>query len=114
MNTKQKRLIERLRLEVVCPAKARIKRGKNEVTLMSCNYRFLGRDEISLRHWHKLFRKAGLNLEIELSKLVKSEIGSGFDIKKESYSGYLGVTSDTWIEIVKIRQSRKDRKVSDN
>ncbi|TSC67478.1 MAG: hypothetical protein CEO19_202 [Parcubacteria group bacterium Gr01-1014_73] len=67
---------------------------------MSCNYRFLGRDEVPLWRWYELFHKADLNLEIELRKLIKSEIGSDFDIKEESESGYLGVTSDTWIEVV--------------
>lgn len=103
---KKKDCIEALRLEVICPAKARARQEKSDIIeLVSSNYRFLGTNEKSLSDWHGVFRRSGLNFEAELQKLVKLEFGKNFEIRKREYSGYLGVTSDTWFEA-----ARRDEK----
>ncbi len=109
MNTKQKLLIERLRLEVVCPTKARILCGKSGIRIMRSNYRFLSRDEVPLWKWHDMFAEVGLNLRLVLRKLIKEETGNNFDIRDGTYSGYLGVTSDDWIEVVKTESKKTDK-----
>ena len=94
--------IESLRFQVVCPAKTKVLfEGEERVTLVSSNYRFRGRDEKSIWDWYQIFKEADLDFKIELMKLVKQELGENFYIRKRNYSGYLGVTSDTWFEVVK-------------
>ncbi len=100
MNEKQKQLLEALKLMVVCPAKGRVIMEEKPGKLVSSNYHFLGRNELSLWKWLNLFKYVELNLETELRKLVKQELGVGFEITKKEFSGYLGVTSDTWYELV--------------
>lgn len=112
MNTTQRQLIERLRLEVICPTKARVLLGKNDVRIMRSNHRFLKRDEVPLWKWYDMFNEVGLNLKSVLRKLIKDEIGGNFDIKDETYSGYLGVTSDNWIEVVKTKFNGTDKKAA--
>lgn len=98
-NKRRRKLRQALLLEVVYPAKSR-RKGQRGTILMRSNYRFLGEGVSSLWSWKKDFGSVGLDLENELRKLVKKVFGKRFDIKEKSYSGYLGVTSDTWIEIV--------------
>ncbi|OHA19507.1 MAG: hypothetical protein A3C08_01985 [Candidatus Taylorbacteria bacterium RIFCSPHIGHO2_02_FULL_47_18] len=110
MNTKQKLLIERLRLEVICPTKARVLCGKNNIRILRSNYRFLSDDEVPLWKWSEMFKDADLNLRLVLRKIIKKEIGNNFDIKDGTYSGYLGVTSDHWIEVVKTKSNETDKR----
>jgi phage-related protein len=102
---KQALLIEEVRLMLVCPAKAEFLPGKKTIstTVVNSNYRYCGEGQRTLWTWLDLFDKAKLNFEDELRKLVKMELGNNFDIRKKSSSGYLGVTSNTWIEIYKQR-----------
>jgi hypothetical protein len=99
---KRRKLRKALLLEVICPAKSRILWKKPDMILIRANYRFLGRER-SVYEWYEEFNRLGLSLQSELRKLVKREFGQGFDIKKQEYSGYLGVSSDRWYELVKLR-----------
>jgi hypothetical protein len=98
----KKDLREQLRLEVVCPAKAKVLGGESPVTLMNSNYRYLRNGERSLWTWDELFSDAGLILQEELETLVAQEIGIGYSVRRQSFSGYLGVTSNTWYEVIKV------------
>lgn len=77
---------------------------------MRSNYRFLSRDEVPLWKWHHMFNEVGLNLKLVLRKLIKEAIGNNFDIKNGSQSGYLGVTSDDWIKVVKTKSNETDKR----
>ena len=101
MNRKEK-LIERLRLEVVCPAKSRmVQKNKSHFITLLTTSRYFDHNEGSLSDWLDLFEKEKLNLYTELEKLVKREIGQEFSIEEESFSGYLGVGSHTSMVLVK-------------
>lgn len=77
---------------------------------MRSNRRFLKRDEVPLWKWYEMFNEIDLNFKDVLRKLIKEEIGSNFDIKDGSYSGYLGVTSDDWIEVVKTKSNETNKR----
>jgi hypothetical protein len=87
--TEKEKLIESLRLEVICPAKSRMflrtRKQSGVLTHGKSNS-----DEV-LTHWEwgALFRKFGLHFEEELQKLVKSEFGDDFTIVFEEFQSYL-------------------------
>ncbi len=56
-----------------------------------------------------MFNTVGLDLKSELRKLVKKEVGGDFDIKDGSHSGYLGFTSDNWIEMMKTESKESNK-----
>ena len=85
-------LIESLRLQVVCPAKARVKlHRKKDVELIS------GLFEIC--RWEKMFSRVDLDLEKELRKLVKKEIGKRYDFQRKYFSGYMH--GHTYLKLIK-------------
>lgn len=99
----QKRLIDDLFVEVVSAVKERARRMRKgeSVILMRNNHRFRGRDERSVYEWERAFANAGLDLRHELEVLVLEHIGPEFAVRADECSGYLGVTSDSWLEVVR-------------
>lgn len=108
MTKKQKELIESLRLEVICPAKSKNARGIKRITLMQTSWRYFEfrEDEKSFWQWRKDFADIGLDLECELQKLIKQEIGENFQARQHHFSAYLGFGTNTWYELEKIGKKR--------
>src|SRR3989338_5423759 len=102
-NAKQKEMIERLRLQIIMPAKGRaLGKKKIDIVLLNSNYRYLGHNQLGIHGWSNKCEKIGLNLWQELQKLVKKEFGEEFDLESRWFSGYMGVMSnDSWHVISK-------------
>ena len=97
--TEKEKLIESLRLEVICPAKSRMFLRIEDKSRVLIHGRSDSNDVRTHWKWSTLFSKAGLNLEEELQKLVKSEIGEDYDVVYDHFQSYMH--SFTSYEIVR-------------
>ncbi|MCR4328366.1 MAG: hypothetical protein NUV53_02500 [Patescibacteria group bacterium] len=108
----KRQLREQLKLGVVFPAKAKICSGQKSFTLTQSNHRLLGEGEKSLWNWLALCEEAKVDIDAELRVLVRRHIGRDYDVKLKKFSGYLGVASNIWYEVVKrkVKISRNIKK----
>lgn len=80
-----KSLIDDLRLSVLMPAKAQVRRGRTSVTLMNSG-ETNGR---SIWDWWSLFENAGIDLESVLTRLAHEEIGPEWKLEYNTWSSFL-------------------------
>lgn len=80
-----KSLIDDLRLSVLMPAKAQVRRGSTGVTLMDSGETH-GR---SIWDWWSLFEDAGIHLESVLTCLAHEEIGPEWKLEYRTWSSFL-------------------------
>ena len=97
----KKKLLEALRLKVICSAKATmLMMGRTEISLVSNDDRFFDDSGCALWRWIEVFQKAGMDFEEELRKMVKEEFGTDFDVKKGHQNSYCGSGANTWYSLV--------------
>lgn len=100
MNASTSDLIESLKYSTVLPLKDPLRTSQ---TILQSNRRELGNNQKSLDQWKKLFEDNGLNLIIELKKLVKSELGENYDIEyNATQGGYLGVGANRKLVLTQV------------
>lgn len=100
-------LIEILRLEEVIPAKpALLMQGENRVHT-NIHVRVRGNGK-SHHDWAAKFRKLGLNLTVELQRLVIKEIGLGFVVRPWETSCF-PIGSDSGLKIVRLESESDEQ-----